>query len=225
LIIFFGQKNEPFIGLIRNNNNSSSWLKNEQKKSCPTTSTASCNIKSCNKEDANPVDNSQNTLGGHTDGISDKEEALGNFLFLDNLWAKDGIPCLEAVLIGDAGSWATGKSDDVIRDAVLKFMEDAMGSSVDWSSPSSSASLSLSECCVDCHVTRWEEDPFSKGAYSGFQLGTMDWHCAELSRSEWDGHLIFAGEATHQEYEGSVHAALLSGVEAAKKIVSVAFPS
>jgi len=79
----------------------------------------------------------------------------------------------------------------------------------------------LRECCVNCHVTRWEEDTFSKGAYSGFQLGTMDWHCAELSRSEWDGHLIFAGEATHQEYEGSVHAALLSGVEGAKKIVSV----
>jgi len=37
--------------------------------------------------------------------------------------------------------------------------------------------------------------------------------------------LIFAGEATHQEYKESVHGALLNRVKAAEKIVSVAFPS
>jgi hypothetical protein len=37
---------------------------------------------------------------------------------------------------------------------------------------------------------------------------------------EWGGRLIFAGEGTIVEYEGSVHAALFSGKNAAESIHS-----
>jgi monoamine oxidase len=39
-----------------------------------------------------------------------------------------------------------------------------------------------------------------------------------LRVSEWNGKLVFAGEATISEYEGSVHAALFSASNAAKSV-------
>ena len=137
------------------------------------------------------------------------EDHLGDNLLLDNLWARHDIPCIEAVLIGEAAVWATGKSDDIIRDAVLKFFSDTMG--LDFETQPK-------EWCMDCHVTRWEEDPYSRGAYSGYRLGTSPRHTEGLASSEWGRQLVFAGEATVSGYEGSVHAALLSGKRAAKEV-------
>lgn len=143
--------------------------------------------------------------------VNDDGDGIGNHLLLDNLWACKGIPCIEAVLIGTVGIWGTGKSDSVIRNAVLQFFADAMDLDLD---------TQLQEWCVDCHVTRWEEDPYSRGAYSGYRLGTTELHTQGLATSEWDGRLLFAGEATLSGYEGSVHAALISGRIAAKEIQS-----
>jgi monoamine oxidase len=133
---------------------------------------------------------------------SERSKNLGPSLLLDNLWASQGKPCIEAVLFGHDGTWATGKSDEVIRDAVLDFMEEAMGKS------------DLRSHCIDCHITRWEEDPYSRGAYSSMKLGCLLRHAEELRQPEWNGRLIFSGEATISEFEGSVHAALFSGMNA-----------
>ena len=141
----------------------------------------------------------------------DDDDGIGNHLLLDNLWACKGLPCIEAVLIGNAGTWGTGKSDEVICNAVLQFLADAMD--LDYSAQ-------LKQWCVDCHITRWEEDPYSRGAYSGYRLGTTELHTKGLATSEWGGRLVFAGEATLSGYEGSVHAALISGENAAKEIES-----
>jgi hypothetical protein len=51
-------------------------------------------------------------------------------------------------------------------------------------------------------------------------LGALSRHVDELRCPEWDGRLVFAGEATLLEYEGSVHAALFSGKNAAKIVHS-----
>lgn len=138
---------------------------------------------------------------------SEVSDNLGQCLLLDNLWASQGKPCLEAVLFGHDGTWATGKSDQVIRDAVLAFMEQAMGKP------------NLRSHCTECHITRWEEDPYSRGAYSSMKLGCMLRHVEELRKPEWDGRLIFSGEATITEFEGSVHAALFSGMNAKDDVV------
>jgi monoamine oxidase len=136
---------------------------------------------------------------------------LGNYLLLDNLWASRlNVPALEAVLFGKSGEWARNESDEVIRDVVLDFIQDAMGLREEQG-------INLHDCCQSCHVTRWEEDPFSRGAYSSMALGALERHKEELRRPEWEGRLIFAGEATISEYEGSVHAALFSGTAAAEK--------
>ena len=47
----------------------------------------------------------------------------GDKLFLDNLWVKDGIPVIEAVLVGDSARNCEGRSDkDIIR-CVLELMK------------------------------------------------------------------------------------------------------
>jgi monoamine oxidase len=129
---------------------------------------------------------------------------IGKYLLVNNLWAKDGIPCLEAVLCGDMGKWAFQKTDNTIKDYVLEFLQDTMPVE------------NLKECCIDCHITRWEEDHLTSGSYSSFTLGTLERHIDALGCSEWDGRLKFAGEATESEHMGSVHAALLSGKRASK---------
>ncbi len=68
----------------------------------------------------------------------------GKYLLLYNLWARDKkIPGVEAILCGDLGKWAFEKSDAVIRDAVLEFIQSSMGLS------------SNHFLCESCHVTRW----------------------------------------------------------------------
>jgi monoamine oxidase len=139
--------------------------------------------------------------------LNPNSHPLGNELLFDNFWARDDITSIEAVLTGNAATWATGKDTVVIRDAVLDFMKDAMGLDTD-----------LREWCTGCQVTRWEEDRFSKGAFSCFTLGALERHTEALRASEWNGKLVFAGEATISEYEGSVHAALFSASNAAKSV-------
>ena len=132
----------------------------------------------------------------------------GRYLLLYNLWARDrNIPSVEAILCGDLGKWAFHKSDEVIQHAVIDFIENAMGLS------------NLLDSCTSCHVTRWEEDEFTRGSYSAFQLGTLDKHVDVLGSTEWDGRLVFAGEATENDHMGSVHAALISGRRAAKQVL------
>lgn len=131
----------------------------------------------------------------------------GRYLLMYNLWARDkNIPSVEVILCGDLGKWAISKSDAIIQTAVLDFIETAMGLS------------NLSDSCTGCHVTRWEEDEFTRGSYSAFQLGTLEKHVDVLGATEWDGKLVFAGEATENDHMGSVHAALMSGQRAAQEV-------
>jgi len=134
---------------------------------------------------------------------ADQADEIGRYLLVYNFLAKDSIPCLEAILCGNSGKWAVSKSDDEIRDAILTFIEDAM------------AVPDLTNKCVACHITRWEEDPFTRGAYSSFRLGTLERHVDVLTQPKWDGDLIIAGEFTESDDMGSVQAALYSGERAA----------
>jgi Flavin containing amine oxidoreductase len=142
-----------------------------------------------------------------------KKNPLGKYLLLRSNTA----PCLEAILAGDQGTWATGKSDDVIQSAVLDFMQRAM-MPISSSSDKDDEQIIIQDWCTSCHVTRWEEDVYSRGAYSSWSLGALPRHRTELSRPEWNERLYFAGEATHDGFEGSVHAALLSGTHAASSV-------
>lgn len=69
-------------------------------------------------------------------------------------------------------------------------------------------------------LTRWGQDPFARGAYSFNKLGASPEMRDQLAAS--NGRLHFAGEATHRAYFATVHGAYLSGVQAARRLQSVA---
>lgn len=134
------------------------------------------------------------------------KDGLGEVLLLDNLWAQDGHPCWEAILVGEAADWATHRPDEEISRAVLDFVEQALGVQ------------DVGRWCTGCHVTRWEEDPYSRGAYASLSVGALPRHVDALAAPEWDGSLLLAGDATCEDFEGAVHASLFSGKAAARKV-------
>lgn len=78
---------------------------------------------------------------------------------------------------------------------------------------------------VHTTITRWQDDPFARGAYSFLPVGSgFEWREA-LATVLADGALQFAGEATWAESPETVAGALQSGHRAAERILgqSIAF--
>jgi len=63
-------------------------------------------------------------------------------------------------------------------------------------------------------VTQWGSDPLVRGAYAYATPGNADAR-ARLAEPLADGHLLFAGEACHVGYAGTLAGAWLSGEAAA----------
>ncbi|WP_175551972.1 FAD-dependent oxidoreductase, partial [Burkholderia ubonensis] len=64
----------------------------------------------------------------------------------------------------------------------------------------------------------WGADPFSRGSYSFPAIGSRRGDRQLLAAPIAD-RVFFAGEATHEDYSGTVHGALLSGWRAASRIL------
>jgi monoamine oxidase len=64
-------------------------------------------------------------------------------------------------------------------------------------------------------VTRWDADPLVRGSYAWVRPGDADLRMA-LARPLADGHLLFAGEACHNGFAGTLAGAWLSGQDAAR---------
>lgn len=67
-------------------------------------------------------------------------------------------------------------------------------------------------------VTRWRGDILAGGSYSFLPPGTSPDTRAALGGADWDGRLVFAGEATSTDHPSTVHGAWLSGLRAAALI-------
>jgi hypothetical protein len=152
---------------------------------------------------------------------------IGNCLLGGGLGADYALPCLEVVMIGHVGESFAFCSDSAIQRAVLLFLKDAMGLHNDVSSEvmdnddANNVRLYYEGNyidCIACSVTRWEEDPFCRGAYSHLSLGGTSQHAQTLADPEYHGQLVFAGEYTVSKHEGSVHGALMSGMRAASHV-------
>ncbi len=73
---------------------------------------------------------------------------------------------------------------------------------------------------LDYQITRWNTDPFARGAYSFNSVGStpaMRDHLAERLGNT----VFFAGEATERKHFSSVHGAYLSGLRAARQILDL----
>jgi len=69
-------------------------------------------------------------------------------------------------------------------------------------------------------MTRWNADPYARGAYSFAAVGSgYEDHLALAAPVD---HLRFAGEHTHEKYRATVHGAYLSGIREADRILAEA---
>lgn len=67
-------------------------------------------------------------------------------------------------------------------------------------------------------ATRWNGDPYARGAYSFAGVNFTDKDHLTLATPE-SARLLFAGEHTHEIYRATVHGAYLSGVREADRIL------
>lgn len=72
---------------------------------------------------------------------------------------------------------------------------------------------------IAAQITRWSRDPHALGSYSFHATGTSPDTRRALAGADWDGRLVFAGEATSPDYPGTAHGAFLSGQAAARTIM------
>ena len=67
-------------------------------------------------------------------------------------------------------------------------------------------------------VTRWAADPFARGSYSFLAVGSSPDDQRALAEPVED-RVLFAGEATQDEFSATVHGAYLSGLREAERIL------
>lgn len=73
---------------------------------------------------------------------------------------------------------------------------------------------------VAAQVTRWTSDPYARGSYSFYAVGSTPADRRALA-SPIAGRLVLAGEATSERYPSTVHGAYLSGRGAARTIAGL----
>lgn len=73
---------------------------------------------------------------------------------------------------------------------------------------------------VGAQLSNWGQDAWAGGAYSYLRPGTSPKTRVALAGAEWEGRLVFAGEATSPDHAATVHGAWLSGRAAARQILA-----
>jgi monoamine oxidase len=121
-----------------------------------------------------------------------------------NLEPVNGAPILAALFCGSAAVRLEAMSDGEVERAALSPLRRVFGARVD--EPTA------------LQVTRWTQDPFSRGSYSHVPPGA-GYDDYEAMAEPIGGRLFFAGEATNGRYPSTLHGAYESGERAAKDIL------
>lgn len=127
----------------------------------------------------------------------------GRFFQWFNVTNTTGMPCLLALMAGDAGyNTEITPNDELIAEAT-EVLRMRYGARV--AQP------------LEAIVTRWESDRFARGSYSnaGVEMQAEDYQI--MARSI--GNLHFAGEHTIVTHPATVHGAYLSGLRAASEVL------
>jgi len=145
----------------------------------------------------------------------DPEMADMSFLFTDDpefptWWTSNPLPY--PILTGwaagpNAGAHAGRSHDEIIQSAVralTRILELDEGK--------------LRQQLTGAYAHDWQEDPFSRGAYSYASVGGID--AATALAAPVADTLYFAGEATNCDgYNGTVHGAMATGFRAARELL------
>jgi monoamine oxidase len=109
--------------------------------------------------------------------------------------------------IGGSIAWDLARAgQDAAADFALGQLRDVFGSRVDRAFGGGSR-----------FMTRWEADPWVRGAYCYAEPGKSDAR-KRLAQPQGDGHLLFAGEACAVPYAGTLAGAWLTGRDAASMV-------
>ncbi|CAG8356604.1 unnamed protein product [Penicillium salamii] len=128
----------------------------------------------------------------------------GRFYLFWNVMKATGLPCLIALMAGDAAHQAESRPDeDIVKEVTGQLRNVFKHTPV----PDP----------LETIITRWGQDPFTYGSYS--------YVAASAFPDDYDlmaqpiGNLHFAGEATCGTHPATVHGAYLSGLRAASEII------
>lgn len=131
-------------------------------------------------------------------------DTYGEFPFFFDYTTYGGTPALVGFYSGTFARAQATRSDEEVRDRVMAIFTEIYGSGI--GAPTHFAR------------THWTTDPLAGGSYSyvpvGGSLSDMD-----ILGEPAGERLLFAGEATVPAYYGTVHAAFISGVREAKRLL------
>ncbi|KAJ5138436.1 uncharacterized protein N7515_003284 [Penicillium bovifimosum] len=128
----------------------------------------------------------------------------GRFYLFWNVMKTTGLPCLIALMAGDAAHQAEKTPDEEIVTEVAGQLRNIFK---DTTVPDP----------LETIITRWGQDPFTYGSYSYVAAAAFPNDYDEMARPI--GNLHFAGEATCGTHPATVHGAYLSGLRAASEII------
>lgn len=145
----------------------------------------------------------RNATNRHSTSQEDYSLNRGRFFQWFNVTNTTGLPCLIALMAGDAGFETERSSNDSLVEEATQILRGVFGSKVPYP--------------VESVITRWGSDRFARGSYSSAAPGMKPDDYDSMARSI--GNLSFAGEHTIGTHPATVHGAYLSGLRAASEIL------
>lgn len=139
----------------------------------------------------------------HSVQQGDYSASRGRFFQWFNVSNTTGLPCLVALMAGEAGFDTEASSNDMLVAEATGILRGIFGKDVPYP--------------VESVVTRWGSDRFARGSYSSAAPGMQPDDYDQMARSV--GNLFFAGEHTIGSYPATVHGAYLSGLRAASEVL------
>ncbi|KAM0559678.1 hypothetical protein ACHAPJ_004202 [Fusarium lateritium] len=127
----------------------------------------------------------------------------GRFFQWFNVSNTTGLPCLIALMAGEAGFETEHSSNDSLVAEATEVLRSVFGRDVPYPK--------------EAMVTRWGSDRFARGSYSSAAPGMQPEDYDVMARSV--GNLFFAGEHTIGTHPATVHGAYLSGLRAASEVL------
>ncbi|KAK3180612.1 hypothetical protein K4F52_008078 [Lecanicillium sp. MT-2017a] len=126
----------------------------------------------------------------------------GRFFQWFNVTNTTGLPCLIALMAGDAGFDTEQTSNEALISEATETLRGIFGQDVPYP--------------VEAVVTRWGSDRFARGSFSSAAPGMQPDDYDSMARPL--GNMFFAGEHTIGTHPATVHGAFLSGLRAASEI-------
>lgn len=139
----------------------------------------------------------------HSTAQKDYSSNRGRFFQWFNVSNTTGLPCLIALMAGDAGFETEHSSNDMLITEATNILRSVFGQDV----PNP----------VEAIITRWGSDRFARGSYSSAAPGMLPDDYDTMARSV--GNLFFAGEHTIGTHPATVHGAYMSGLRAASEVL------